>query len=349
MKPRPDHYRILGIQTTATLEQIKAAYHRQAHKYHPDKNPSSEDAAERFKQCSDAYSVLSDPDRRLRYDRDLQLRKIQEKARDFIDDLVGPKRQRRSSGRDLRYELTLSFKEAALGATRQISFDITVPCEGCGGRGADVGGLIDCPDCGGKGEVKERPGFFSLPRPCARCGGQGIKITQACGSCDGIGTVEQTRQYLVKLPPGTRNGDVKIVDGAGEPGNDGGATGDLHVSIHVRPHPLFEQDGLDLVVETPISISVAALGGVVDVPTLTGKVRMKVPAGTQSGRIFRLKHKGLTFNGNVGDQLVHVIVETPVELGPDQRRLLETFGESCAPQMHPLRQAFEEKLVDDGE
>lgn len=294
---------------------------------------------------SEAYAVLSNAERRGTYDegRAGRVQNLEHLAREILGDFLG-KRRRRQDGGDVRFDLRISLREAAEGVGRRVTFQVPEPCGGCGGTGAAPGGSSPCPACLGKGEIKERPGFLSLARPCARCGGQGVAITKACGSCGGVGTVERERTYTVKLPPGVRDGDVKILDGEGEPGSGGGRPGDLHIVVHVVPHPFLMQEGNNVVLELPIRFALAALGGVVEVPTLSGQVRMKVPPGTQSGRIFRLAGKGLPGPGGRGDQLVEVVVETPTGLAGEAAERLRAFDRSCGTTTHPLMAAFAEKL-----
>lgn len=337
----PDYYELLGIKPTATLEQIKAGYRRQALRHHPDKNPDAE-AADRFKICSEAYCVLSDPRRRAEYDEKSAVRGVQDLARDILTDLMGGRRRRKRDGKDLRFDLTISLRESAEGTHKQISFPVAVSCSACGGSGACPGGIASCPACDGRGDLREGAGILSLSKPCPRCGGQGVMVTSACKACGGVGSVERDRRYDVKLPPGVREGDVKILEREGEPGVHGGRSGDLHIVIHVEQHPLLEQDGVNLVIELPVRFTMAVLGDVVDVPTLTGTVRMKIPAGTQSGRVFRLRGKGLAGSGSSrGDQLVRIVVETPVNLDAGSQELLRAFDQSCGPQSHPRRSEIE--------
>lgn len=342
----PDYYEVLGVRRDATVEQLKAAYRRQALKHHPDKNPGSDEASDRFKACNDAYTLLSDPDKRPEYDKSLREPGVQELVGSLVDDLLGGgRRPRKVHGHDVRYTLRISFQEAAAGVARPIRFTVLELCKRCGGRGAAPGGTERCSRCGGNGERRQRTGLLSLPQRCPTCGGQGIRITVPCKACGSVGTVERTREYLVTLPPGVRHGDVKIVEGRGEPGQHGGRNGDLHVVVHVEDDPLFRRDGADVRVEVPISLCLAALGGTVDVPTLDGTVKMKVPAGVQSGRVFRLKNKGFPRGRGRGDQLVTLVVETPVGLGAEQTRLLEQFQVSCGAAAHPLQQEFSRRMA----
>ena len=339
----PDYYQLLGVRPGATVEQIKAAYRRQALRHHPDKNPGSEEAAERFKLCNEAYAVLSDPNRRSLYDEQHSQRGVQDIARDIIGDILGRRRVQRRDGNDVRFDLRITLREAAQGVRRQIRFPAGAACPRCGGGGAAPGGTARCRNCDGRGDTRDE-GFLSLPRVCPVCGGQGVTITRACDACGGVGTVERQRTYSVKLPAGVRDGDVKILEGEGEPGSGGGRTGDLQIVVRVEPHPLLEQEGKNLLLDLPVRFATAALGGVVEVPTLGGHVRMKIPAGTQSGRTFRLRGKGFPGPGGAGDQLVRVRVETPVDLDEKARKALEAFDSACGSQTHPLLARLEETL-----
>jgi molecular chaperone DnaJ len=345
---RPDFYQVLGIQPTASLEQIKAAYRRQAIRHHPDRNPGSDAATERFRLCNDAYQVLSDPKRRIEYDSASLGLGVSERVGGLIDELLGTKRKRRRAGRNVTCSVEISMREAAAGVTRSLCFSVQEPCPSCRGSGAAPGGTKPCEACGGRGESKAREGIFSLPRPCPRCGGQGKAIVTPCPACGAVGALEKQREYSVKLPPGVRNGDVKVVTGEGEPGIDGGAPGDLHIKIRVASDPLLTVEGRDLLVEVPVALADVALGTVVDVPTLEGVARMKVPAGTPSGKVFRLKGKGFAHGSLRGDLLARIQVETPVSLGEDQRRLLLAFTESCTEEMLPLRGSFRTKIAGRG-
>ena len=336
----PDHYQLLGVHPSATMEQIKAAFRRQALKLHPDKNPDDDGAADQFKQCNDAYAVLSDPKKRTAYDHSFQQWGIQEIVGGFVDEIMGKRRRRKVDGRDVRYNVELSFKEAALGITKRVSFHVMQTCEECAGVGASPGGTCACPDCKGKGEVKRREGLLSMPRTCPRCGGQGRSIVAACKACSGVGTVERPREFMVRLPAAVTTGDVKIIEGQGEPGQDGGRPGDLHIMVEVRRDPLFTRVDNNVHLELPIGIAEAALGGSVMVPTLEGRVRMEIPPGTQTGQTFRIRQRGIKKGSERGDQLVRVVVETPVALDDEQRSLLERFRESRNEATYPMHREF---------
>lgn len=289
--------------------------------------------------------MLSDVKKRSAYDRQRRYGTVQDLLGGFVDDVLGGKRRRRRDGRDVRFTLKLTLEEATLGVSRPIHFEVPEVCTACDGTGAAPGGSRPCPACQGRGEIKERPGLLSLPTACARCGGQGIAILTACKACGSLGTIDRTREFLVKLPPGVRSGDVKIIDGQGEPGRFGGRPGDLHVIVELEPDPLLRIDGADLHLDLPVRFLTAALGGVVEVPTIEGQVKMKIPAGSQSGRVFRLRSRGLARGPGRGDQLVHLVVETPVSLGAAQEQALEHFDRTLEPAMHPRMQEYQERLA----
>jgi molecular chaperone DnaJ len=345
MQPRVDLYEVLGVHSNATVEQIKAAYRRKALQHHPDKNGGSAAAAEQFKRCNDAYTVLSDLQRRARYDREQPGRGAAQIAREIIEDLLGARSRRRRDGRDLRYTLEISFAQAALGSERRISFLMLEDCTACGGVGAAPAGTQPCPACNGRGELREKIGPLPLPQRCPRCGGQGIAITRACEQCGGVGARERVREYDVRLHAGIKDGEVKIVRGEGEPGRGGGAVGDLHVLVRVAPHPLLTPDGYDLRLRAAVSLTLVALGGELEVPTLEGRARMKVPAGTASGRTFRLPGKGLPHAEGRGDLLVELEVETPVVSDGTQRQVLEDLERRSIGEVLPRRWAYRQTLA----
>ena len=341
----PDHYQLLGVHPSATMEQIKAAFRRQALKLHPDKNPEDDlEAAELFKQCNDAYTVLSDIKQRTSYDRSMQQLGLGELVGGLVGDLMGKRRKRKLDGRDVHYNVDLPLREAALGVTRRVSFSVMESCSDCGGSGAAPHGTRTCPDCKGQGEIKKRKGLLALPRPCARCGGQGLSIVDPCKGCSGVGTVERPREFMVRLPAGVVTGDVKIIEGQGEPGHGGGRPGDLQIKVKVLDHPLLSRERHDLRLELPVSFVDASLGGRVEVPTFTGRVQMEIPAGTSTGQTFRLRGRGVQRKDHEGDLLVRVVLETPVELSDEQRQQLRQFHSSCGPQNHPRRKAFDETI-----
>jgi molecular chaperone DnaJ len=319
-------------------------------KFHPDRNPGDKDAEQRFKEVKEAYEVLSDAEKRATYDRfghaglnasmgrggagGFNPNDFSDIFGDVFQDIFGGRgRGRRGQfrGADLRYELELELEEAVFGDTVQI--DVTAPaqCEVCQGTGAAAGSSPQtCPTCHGHGQVRMSQGFFSLSQTCPRCRGSGQVITEPCARCGGQGRVQRTRTLSVNVPPGVDTGDRIRLTGEGEAGRPGSVPGDLYVDVRVKPHPIFQRDGADLHCEVPISFAMAALGGSVDVPTLKGPVSLKIPPGSQSGRVFRLRGKGVkpVRGGMVGDLLCRIVVETPVDLTPEQKDLLRRFGET---------------------
>lgn len=350
-----DLYEVLGVPQTADESEIKKAYRRLAMKYHPDRNQGDTEAEERFKQVQAAYEVLSDPDRRAAYDRfghagiDPQAAGMGgggfgDVFGDVFADIFGGGRSSRGGpgrGADLRYELEISLEEAFRGTTAALDIPVLDTCETCDGSGARPGtSPSPCGTCGGHGQVRIQQGFFSLQQTCPTCRGTGQVIRDPCVDCHGAGRVQKPKKLEVKIPPGVDTGDRIRLAGEGEVGRRGGRPGDLYVDIHLRPHTLFERDGSDLYTEVPISVVTAALGGELDVPSLEGRLNVTVPAGTQTGRVFRLRGKGMPSvrGGAMGDLMVRVSVETPVNLDERQERLLrelgETMGESHRPREH---------------
>jgi molecular chaperone DnaJ len=361
-----DYYEVLGISRTATEDEIKKAYRKLALKYHPDRNPDDRHGAEeRFKEISQAYQVLCDPERRTLYDRFGHAAFEQGGGagfdfgagfEDIIGDLFGDffgtgrarsGRGRARRGQDLRYELEIGFEEAAFGCEKTISVPRLSVCETCSGRGARPGTTPrTCPQCRGSGQVRFQQGFFSIAKTCGHCNGQGTIIANPCAACGGSGAQRRTHQLSLKIPSGVDNGSRLKLRGEGEAGPNGGTAGDLYVVLHVREHPLFVREGTDIVCEVPVSFAQAALGADIEVPTLEGPSRVKVPAGTQSGQIFRLKGRGIAdLNGyGRGDEIVRVMVETPRKLSPRQRELLEEFARISGEEVHPLSKSFLEKV-----
>jgi molecular chaperone DnaJ len=358
-----DYYEVLDVGRDATDLEIKKAFRRLALEFHPDKNPGDKAAEERFKEVNEAYAVLSDPDKRAHYDRfghgapgvAAAGGVAWEGGFPSVADLVGGlwselrgRNRRRAAGRDLRYTLEITFEQAAFGGEQTIRFPTRKDCGACKGTGAKAGGLRGCEACGGKGELRQAAGLFAAARVCTACGGTGKVVVDACDTCEGSGLMRVEREFGVKLPPGTEDGAVRMVPREGEPGRRGGPPGDLHVIVRVREHPLFKRQGHDVVCEVPISFSQAALGAMVDVPTLDGKVKMRVPPGTQSGRLFRLRGKGIPRGGSGdarGDQHVRIVLETPTELTARQRELFEELArERNEAVAHPRRKNFLEKV-----
>jgi molecular chaperone DnaJ len=345
-----DYYEVLDVARTATEAELKKAYRRLAMKYHPDRNPNDHEAEERFKEVKEAYEVLTDPQRRAVYDQygheGLSGRggghggfggadAFSDIFGDVFGDIFGA--GRRGGGRqvyrgaDLRYDLELDLEQAVFGHTATIDFTTLTECEPCGGSGAAPGSkTTTCETCNGIGQVRMQQGFFAVQQTCPRCKGRGQTISQPCDSCLGQGRVRKKKTLSVKVPAGVDTGDRIRLSGEGEAGRNGGPAGDLYVEVRVREHPIFERDGSHLSCEVPVSFVTAALGGVVEVPTLGGTVELKVPAETQSGRVFRLREKGVrpVRGGPTGDLFCRLVVETPVNLTEEQRELLRKFDDT---------------------
>lgn len=356
---RRDFYEVLGVPRDADAARIKRAYRELALKYHPDQNAHDTSAETAFKEVSEAYTVLSDPDKRERYDRRgfagvdggpaPDLGAFTELFEGLFGNLFGKRqaKRERGRGRDLRYTVELDFEEAALGVQKTITFPALDRCGSCGGTGAQGGeaGRRACTTCHGKGEIKVAQGFFGVSKRCPTCGGGGYIILEACPVCRGDGTVAVERAFDVSIPPGSFDGSQKRIASEGEPGKNGGAAGDLHVIVKLRPHPLFKREGDVVSCEVPIALGVAALGGVVEVPTLEGTAEMKIPAGTQPGAVFRLRGKGMRLSSGRGDLHVRALVEVPVALDDAQRELARAFAESLTPAQRPELVRYKEQLA----
>jgi molecular chaperone DnaJ len=354
---RRDLYDVLGVPRDADAARIKRAYRELALKHHPDQNPDDPAAEASFKEVSAAYTILSDPELRERYDRRgfagveggpiPDLGAFTELFEGVFGDLFGRKKERRA-GRDLRYTVELELEEAALGAKKSITFPTRERCGECSGTGARGGerGRRPCVTCHGKGEIKVQQGFFGVKKVCPTCAGGGYTILETCPRCGGDGSLEVQRSFEVTIPSGMFDGSVRRVAGEGEPGRDGAPAGDLHVFVKVRPHPLLRREGEVIVCELPLSLAIAALGGSVDVPTLDGKVDMKIPPGTQSGTVFRLRGQGGRVGSGRGDLHVRVNVEVPQALAPEQRALVEQLGRGLDATQQPEVQKYTERLVE---
>jgi molecular chaperone DnaJ len=355
-----DHYATLGVERKATMVEIKAAYRRLALRYHPDRNPGDRAAEERFKELSLAYAVLSDEDKRAHYDRfgtvdlpfgiDADVTKVTEFFDAVFGDLFGLGRKR-AAGQDLRYTLELDFVEAALGCERTIRFDRVEDCRRCGGTGAEGGaaGLATCQRCQGQGTIRQRTGFLTAKRECLACGGSGEVPRVRCPDCSGTGLVERERTYQVRIPPGSLGASTQRVPGEGSPGRRGGPAGDLFVMVRVRPHPFYRKEGELLVCEVPVTITEAALGADIEVPLLESRVQMRVPPGTQSGAMFRIRGKGLPQpSGGRGDAHVRAVVEVPTALDADARALVERLDAAIDDAAYPRRQVFREAARQEG-
>jgi molecular chaperone DnaJ len=348
-----DFYEVLGVSRTATVEEIKASYRKAALKWHPDRSPENKEEAEvKFRECTEAYSVLSDPQKREIYDQyghaglsgagaggvdfnSTVFRDFHDILGDFFgfDDLFGGGAGRRSRrqqrGADLRYDMTLTFEEAAAGVTTKIKIPRQEYCESCNGTGAKKGtGVVTCQTCGGRGQLAYQQGFFTISRTCPACQGAGQIVRERCPDCRGQGRIEREKTIELRIPPGVDTGTRLRVAGEGEPAPNNGTPGDLYVVLEVKEHSFFERRGADLYCTIPISVVQAALGAELQVPALSGEEKLKIPEGTQSGAVFRIKGKGLADprGGGKGDLYYHVRVLTPTKLTREQRKLLEQLG-----------------------
>ncbi len=343
-----DYYEVLGAERSASEAELKKAYRRLAMKFHPDRNPDDKDAEEKFKEANEAYEVLSDADKRAAYDRhghagvDPQMGgggfggggNFSDVFGDVFSDFFGGGGGGRGGpqrGSDLRYNMELSLEDAVRGTTISIRVPSLADCKTCKGSGAKKGtSPVTCTTCNGMGQVRMQQGFFAVQQTCPRCHGAGKMVTDPCGDCHGQGRVEEEKTLSVKVPAGVDTGDRIRLTGEGEAGALNGPAGDLYVVVNVRPHPIFQRDGRDLYCEVPISFADAALGGEMEVPTLDGRVKLKIPESTQTGKVFRLRGKGVTpvRGGGVGDLMCRVAVETPTKLNKRQRELLEQLRET---------------------
>lgn len=338
MAAKRDYYVVLGVERTVSDGELKAAYRKLAVKYHPDQNQGNEGAEERFKELTEAYAVLSDENKRRRYDQlghaafsgepmsGADFSGIADMLEGFFEDVFGKKSGSRLP-KDLRYNLELSFEEAAAGGDRALEYERSEVCERCRGSKAEPGLTApECAACRGRGEVRYQRGFFAAARPCSACDGTGVRSEARCKTCGGRGARPKKQALTIKIPAGIEDGAVRTVRGAGEQTQAG--AGDLHVHIKVLPHPFFTRDGADIHCEVPVSFPQAALGAQIEVPTLDGKVTMRVPPGTQSGKSFRLRGKGLPAFGGVGkgDQFVTLVIEVPQAVTDKQRALLEALA-----------------------
>lgn len=346
-----DYYETLGVSKDVSAAELKKAYRRVAMKHHPDRNPGDKASEDKFKEASEAYEVLSDPQKRATYDQFGHAGVDQNAGMggaggaggfgnfsdifgDVFGDIFGgggPGGRGRggpSRGSDLRYNLELNLEDAVKGTSVQIKVPTLVACEPCDGTGAKKGtSPKTCTTCGGIGQVRMQQGFFSVQQTCPTCRGKGTIITDPCNSCGGQGRVEQTKTLSVKVPAGVDTGDRIRLSGEGEAGAAGGPAGDLYVEVHVKAHEIFQRDGSDLYCEVPVDFVDAVLGGELEVPTLDGRVKLKVPPETQTGKLFRLRNKGVTpvRGGPRGDLMCRVVIETPVDLTAKQKELLKEF------------------------
>jgi len=363
-----DYYEVLGVSRGATAEEIKAAFRKLAAVHHPDKNPDDEKAATRFKELNQAYQVLSDQNRRGMYDRfghkaesagspfgqggpfaggvvdmsDLNIDGI-------LGDLLGVFGVGRGDRGDKRQQIEISFEEAAFGCERELKYDRVVTCGDCSGNGCAKGSKPStCDACAGRGRVKLQQGLFpiAVERTCTKCKGRGAMVTDPCGTCRGAGLVGQTSTIMVTVPPGVEAGATRVISGAGNRPRADRPAGDLEVEIQVQPHPFFRREGDDVVCGVPISFATAALGGEIEVPTLDGKGKLRVPPGTQPGAMLRIKSKGIPKRTGVGrgDQHVEMQLEVPTQLTDRQRELVEQLAKELGEEVQPQQRTFVEKL-----
>lgn len=346
-----DYYEVLGVSKDASATDIKKAFRRLAMKYHPDRNPGDAEAEARFKEARAAYDVLSDDQKRAAYDRyghagvdgsaggfggaGAGASSFSDIFEDIFGDIFGGggggRGQRAYRGSDLQYNLELTLEEAVFGTEVKVRIPTTVTCEACDGSGAEPGTSPEtCPTCNGVGQVRIQQGFFSVQQTCPRCEGSGKIVPTPCKACHGKGRVQEQNTLDVKVPAGVDTGDRIRLAGQGEAGLNGGPPGDLYVQVRVKPHKLFRREGADLHCEVPVSFATAALGGELEVPSLDGRVKLKVPPETQTGKQFRVTGKGVksVHGGGVGDLLCRMVVETPINLTKEQKQLLRQFDES---------------------
>ncbi|WP_300000137.1 molecular chaperone DnaJ [uncultured Cedecea sp.] len=358
-----DYYEILGVPKSAEEREIKKAYKRLAMKYHPDRNPDDKEAEEKFREVKEAYEILTDDQKRSAYDQYGHAAFEQGgmggggfgQGADFGDifgdvfgDIFGGgRRQRSSRGADLRYNMELTLEEAVRGVTKEIRIPTLEECEVCHGSGAKSGSKPQtCPTCHGQGQVHMRQGFFTVQQACPHCQGRGTIIKDPCNTCHGHGRVEKNKTLSVKIPAGVDTGDRIRLTGEGEVGENGAPAGDLYVQVQVKQHAIFERDGSDLHCEVPINFAMAALGGEIEVPTLDGRVKLKIPAETQTGKLFRMRGKGVKSvrGGAQGDLMCRVYIETPVNLNDKQKKLLreleESFGGPAGEHNSPRSKSF---------
>jgi len=363
-----DYYEVLGVNRDASDQDIRKAYRRLAMKYHPDRNPDDAKAEDQFKEAKEAYEILSDAEKRAAYDQyghagvdpsagmgagAAGFGSFSDAFGDIFGDIFGGGGRTRSNvyrGADLRYNIEIALEEAARGTESRIRIPTMEECETCHGSGAKPGtSPVTCPSCHGHGQVRMTQGFFSIAQTCPKCHGSGKIVESPCSTCSGHGRVKRQKTLSVKIPAGVDEGDRIRLSGEGEAGVNGGPAGDLYVVIHIRAHDVFTRDGNNLHCEMPISFTKAALGGEIEIPTLDGYAKIKVPSETQSGKVFRLRGKGIKGirSSTHGDLMCHVVVETPINLTSRQKELLaelEDINQSDASHHNPRAKSWMDKV-----
>jgi molecular chaperone DnaJ len=363
---KADYYEVLGVSRTASDQELKAAYRKQALQHHPDRNPGNAAAEERFKACSEAYQVLSDPQKRAAYDRyghaglgaagfdgnPFGAQDIGDIFGDLFGEMFNMGGNRRSTsrvqkGRDIRHDLTIEFEEAVFGKETKVTIQRMEACKDCRGTGTATGrGPTTCPHCQGRGQVRYQQGFFSIARTCTACSGSGTVVTDPCATCRGDGRVERQHEINVSIPAGVEDGTRIRYQGEGDTGRSGGPGGDLYIVLRVRPHKFYERDGNDLHCFIPISFPQAALGAEITLATLDGDTRLKIPEGAQSGQEFRIRGKGVPHLNEYGrgDLIAQIIVRTPTKLTKAQKELLKQLGETVKVENTPTARSLLEKV-----
>jgi molecular chaperone DnaJ len=368
---KADYYELLGVDKSADDKALKSAYRKQAMKYHPDRNPGDAEAEAKFKEVSEAYDALKDPQKRAAYDRfghaafeqggggggfgggaGMGGGGFSDIFEDIFGEMMGGRSRRgpgqRGRGSDLQYNMEVSLEEAYAGKTAEIEVPTSVRCDTCDGSGAKPGtSPKTCSMCGGAGRVRRSQGFFSVEQTCPQCSGKGQIVEDACGDCNGAGRRQETRSLSVNIPKGIEDGTRIRLAGEGEAGVQGATSGDLYIFLSIKPHEFFQRDGADIYARVPVSMTTAALGGSFEVPTLDGgKTRVKVPEATQTGKQFRLRQKGMPVlrSNQLGDMYIQVVVETPSNLSKRQRELLEEFEELASEANSPESTGFFQRM-----
>ncbi|MEM7494623.1 MAG: molecular chaperone DnaJ [Myxococcota bacterium] len=364
MKEPRDYYETLGVSPEASADEIKRAYRKLAQQLHPDKNPDDKAAEERFKQISEAYGILSDPDKRRRYDQfgaaggqqphGDPSEYVEEIFGDLFGDFFSQSRRRgggrQPRGQDARQDVTIELQEAARGTSKKVRFARLETCDGCKGSGAAAGVRVRrCESCHGSGQVRFVRGFLSMAQECPHCQGRGHIIPKLCARCRGKGVRGKEHTVTVRIPPGVEDGTLLRLQGKGSSGPQGGLAGDLYIGVRITPHPLFRRQAQDIVCEVPVSFVQAALGAKVQVPTLDGKVAVTIPPGTQPQTVFRLRGRGMPLlqrGSHRGDQLIQIRLEVPKRLNAKQREALQAFASALGEDSHPQSKGFFNKVKD---